>query len=275
MRIEHLRGKDRYDYEADYQLHTFDSLTEFCDAIKHENGNSGSFFDHVSLAQAKQLAITGWPDGLKKLEQFSAKLGNVAARSIAKQEVIFDVTGIDFDMGAVMSGEPECWYDLTPRDETKTVRMAYNVIVSGGMSQEMMQLRGACIAALVDLLEANNIRVELDAYGTLDYMYQHKISMIIQIKSASQHLDLDRLAFVFMHAGMSRKLTFSYCQTVCNNQSDSSIGWGITPDLSNYDLNISGGHIGLPEYASIQEMIEWLKARLADFGVHMKSESGD
>jgi hypothetical protein len=271
--VKQNTGTDRWgnNSSAEYRLDSFDSLEELCDLTHAEYGYgyNSSFYDDVNLDQAKKLARDGWPEGLQKLEQFRGKLENVVSHSIMRQEMFYDVTGLDWDIGAVMTGEPECWYDYSPKEESRIVRMAYNVTVSGGMGSEQMQLRGACIASLVDLLEANGVRVELDIYATLNYDNRAYYTFFVPIKQAGQQLDLDRLAFVFMHAGMSRKLMFSYAKTLYGGEAI-GIGWGIAPDLTDYDLDISGGHIGLPEYSNVSSMITWLKARLTDFGVHME-----
>lgn len=262
----------------------FNSLSEFLDATTYaySGDTTDEFFGSVTLKRCKQLATNGWPEGLKEVNKFKGKIESITAKYVAAQEIIYDVTGLDFDMGLVMEGRPECWYDFVPKEEQKTIRIIYGIGVSAALSHEMIALRGATICAMIDILEAHNVRVELDVYFDYSPAYSGNQIAIIPIKTASQSLDLDRVAFVLMHAGMNRKLGFSYAtQEIAKlhgrnpeSLASGAVGWSsILPDFSEYDFVMQRGYSGFPQYNDAKSMINWILEQLKTFGINLTKES--
>ena len=253
-------------------FHQFDCLDEYLDAVTHQydTDHDNDFYGVSTIGEAKELARHGWPDGLEKIRKFKSSIENIAARAIQEQELLFDNVGLDFDMALVLQGTPECWFDYSPREEGKVVRIAYAVSVSASLSEDMIATRGAAIAALVDLLEMHGIRVELDCFYDFKTGNPEKNFLCsVRVKDAGQPIDLDRMAFLLMHRGFNRCLAFSYTEQIVG-RTDSWIGWSDVPfPTEGYDLVIERGFSGWSHYQSIGSMISWMKEQLKAFGVNV------
>jgi hypothetical protein len=133
----------------------------------------------------------------------------VAARA---ESIGYDVAGDYVDVGRFLSGEPEC-FGVRVCDESQAkpvIRINVNTAVSASVSASAIFGRGAAILAAIDVIEATGSRVEVWAVnGNVNNKGNHVHETYALIKSASQPLDIDRLAFAFCHQASHRRLAFS------------------------------------------------------------------
>jgi hypothetical protein len=166
-----------------------------------------------NFEDAKKLAVAGWAEGAAEALSLRASI-DAAVREIvcARQAAYtYDLTGDSVDVGRFLSGEPECFVTQTDNGESsngKVVRLVANLAASGSVSSKSLFARGAVILAAVDIIEACGHRVELHiAHGSSNS--HETFQQFALIKSASQPLDVDRLAFCLCHAACLRRLAFS------------------------------------------------------------------
>lgn len=164
--------------------------------------------------QALNLARLGWSEPLAKFRQFRDPLVNRLSALIEREEYLPDVEGVDFDISQVMSGDPEHWWRYQThiaKGAGKVLKVVCNISVNGGISQESFFARGAAVAALIECLEIAGIRTELwvgdSGAGSLG-----QLSIRCLIKRAGDPIDLPRLAFVYAHMSMERRLMFKFCE---------------------------------------------------------------
>lgn len=192
---------------TDFDFPTFDGYLSEIEQSKvkiTKNWLPGDEWSGGTLPEIIKLARLGWPEGKKHMERFSAKITDRVQASLPQQSQFWDTSGLDFDMGMAINGEPECWYDFAPKEEMKFIRIGVNGFFSAGVGNEVITMRGGAICALVDALEMMNYRVELDVIQAASDNGGY--ASRVRIKNFSDALDIDRLAFVTTHRAMFRVL---------------------------------------------------------------------
>lgn len=191
------------------EFRNMDELLAYTDTDEWEN--NGGYNDsrtngrHFTLtadwAEAAKLARTGWHEGVKDMSDKLERIENHVKYEPANY--YWDVTGLSFDIGTVMTGEPECWLEQDMEPRKKMFRIHVNPSSNGDTTVEQLMNRGAAVVALVNLLQSdpNNI-VELDIYrvnSTGTYVVRMGLGPI----------DLDALAFCMAHPSYNRRLMFA------------------------------------------------------------------
>lgn len=205
----------------------FDSLQDFVtraldtpranESRKDSQQERGKGWTPQDWAGTLEAYKTGWPDGLAQLEQARRSL---LASLTTTQHIMtrrYDVAGVRPHVARAAAGEP---LNMVARGNAmsrkRIVRITANIVASFDVKARNMANRGAAVAALVDDLETRGDRVELVAQIGVDGWpdsNQDKQSVSITIKAAQEHLDLDRLAFVFINTGFFRRVWFRYAET--------------------------------------------------------------
>jgi len=179
----------------------------------HSDG-SEDFYGTRTFEEATKLARDGWAEGAARVQSIRASLGEVISTLVAAraESIGYDVAGDYVDVGRFLSGEPEC-FGVRVCDESQSkpvVRINVNTAVSASVSASAIFGRGAAILAAIDVIEATGSRVEVWAVNcnaTFNGKTVHETYVLI--KSASQPIDIDRLAFAFCHQSSHRRLSFS------------------------------------------------------------------
>lgn len=182
------------------------------DAHQASRAGTRSFTETESFDAAMRLAELGWPEATAKAAALTAALVDKVSSLMEHDRITYDVTGRDFDVSMMLTGEPEHWSDtetvITEGPSTRILRIVVNGFVSAGVSTDVIIARGAAIAALIATLELSGFRVEV-IHRTPFHCSSTKLDVITPIKSADQPLDLDRLIFAVGHPSMFRRLMFS------------------------------------------------------------------
>ncbi len=181
----------------------WDQCSSRKESIEYEGWSGTASFD-----AAMRLAELGWPDATAKATALTAALVDKVSSLMEHERITYDVTGRDFDVSMMLTGEPEHWSDtetvIAEGPSTRILRMVVNGFVSCGVSTDVIIARGAAIAALIATLELSGFRVEV-----IQHTPFKQIGFRTPIKSADQPLDLDRLIFAVGHPSMFRRLMFS------------------------------------------------------------------
>jgi len=161
----------------------------------------------VSRPRAVEMAKHGWPEGAAATKRLLDDL-NLPPIEEPYSQTFHGVTGAYVDVGEYVQGMPECMIDF---QEDKRAARFVHIIVAGGYAaafsaDEIMQ-RGVTIAACIDALEARGVRCSVEMrYQSPEW---HTIS--VDLKHASDPLNLDVLAFALAHPACYRRLGFGVC----------------------------------------------------------------
>jgi hypothetical protein len=256
-------------------------------APKSWNGN-------VTFDEAVRMGRDGWPEGRDRVTQLTGNLVASIAGRICREEWVTDCEGSYVDLGLFVAREPEYW--VRPEEvysETgsarRHVRILYNGTVSAGVDPDVIEARGAAIAALADLLELAGNAVTVDLVFTVDdgQIEERKRgkTQFIALKPATERADLGKLMFWLAHPSALRRLGFAYWEGYNTADRDawgfwSHRGYGhltTGPFVDEHepkpDVYIGQGYIGTPEgrgrWTDIDATRRWLESTLAELGVRL------
>lgn len=236
----------------EYRYESVDAFIADCPEQTKYNFLGGS----DRLPSAKHAAQYGDVKNRELLTKFNTSITDNVRKSLPTQEVTYDVTGLDFDMGMYMSGEPECWYDYTPKPEPNICRIGVNLSAHAFVSKQSMAYRGAMIASVIDCLEQSGTRCEIWVlYGNVN---QCRIDVCL--KRPDQYLDADRLAFWLCNEEALRVLMFEFMTS-----KHETINYWRIPDSDKWDINVPR----LDEEMTQATCIEFVKNHLQKFGVEL------
>lgn len=248
------------------------------------NLDYGFSFTHAySVDHAYKMASEGWPEGYQLFKAIADRIE--VASHVMKPETFFDTTGdYGFDMGRVMSGEPENILNVYETEDISNngpiISIGVNVVASGVIESSVLIRRGAAILALIDALEQSGKRIELDALyyiGSNNFRgIGHKL--IVPLKRPDFAAQPDQIAFALAHPAFMRIFMFS-ALALAGAHGYSSAGSACgsfanrMPEPINYDLWIPAAIGWDAQWLDNDSAVAWITAQLAKFGVTL-SETG-
>jgi len=179
--------------------------------------NSDGFHEFQGWQECQTALRTGWQDGVDAVNAKSARLEAILGSSVMRESYSPATTGQFFDVGLVMSGEPECWLETTQEETgSKVVTIGINACISGAVNKRTIIERGAATCALVKLLETQGKSVRV-VYGVglnvKSDMSGDKLQLEIVLKREGDPLDLDTLAFWLVCPDAFRRLCFRFIES--------------------------------------------------------------
>lgn len=138
-----------------------------------------------------------------------------------RTDITYDVQGMAYDVGAYLSGEPECWLAHEETASKRAVRLVVDLGVSCGVPHHAIETRGIAMCGLVLALQAQGYPVTVDVcviHG------KHFASVRIIDAETGSILDIDRLTYAIAHLTMAR----GWLPYAINGQRGSTSGtrWG-------------------------------------------------
>jgi hypothetical protein len=169
----------------------------------------GAWFDTTDMQQALDYFRYGWPEAADTIFVEDAALS--IPREIEPEFKTFnDTSGAMVDMGAYLSGVPECMLQFEQQHKhKKTVKLLINVSASGGTGSNTLKQRGKTIIAIVDWLEKSGYRVRVDVCDTVTYWARSEWVLAFCAKDFAQPLDFSRIAFMAASSAMLRRIFFA------------------------------------------------------------------
>jgi hypothetical protein len=198
-----------------YEAHYFDSF----DAFINETIDAYPYtFDDETL----RLARYGWEDELSAVEDMQANMVDTVERETTSHhfETVYATSGAEVDVARYLSGEPEHMADYPLANISRAGRvitMAVSVTYSGGVSQEIVRLRGHVITAAAIALDRLGLNTEIWADRTIRSIRITRgpaISQRILIKGANDTIDPARILFATANRAMLHELCFAHCRYV-------------------------------------------------------------
>jgi hypothetical protein len=181
------------------------------------SGRHGDFFGTSSFDNAMSMLQHGWQTGSSRVLALRASLDSmVQAAHTAKSSALgWSHAGEWLHVGRAIHGRPDCFaraMDVGHDTCDRVVTIAMNASCSASTNSDAVFMRGAVALCLVDVLETLGHRVELlfctcatrsDGSNIVD-----EVNAVV--KKPSEHLDIDRLAFLFCNRDGARRIGFRY-----------------------------------------------------------------
>ncbi|WP_326569726.1 hypothetical protein VSH64_01325 [Amycolatopsis rhabdoformis] len=177
---------------------------------------SGTGWPGASWEEALRLAVDGWPVALENagITVDELRAGAGLEHQVTELEPAWDVTGSEVDIGAYLSGVPECMVDAVPRPVSrrgKVVTFLIPAAYSNRIGHDVIINRGLALvtlcAAIIDA--GHSVEIWSGFTGTLKTRFaQLRTSAVARVISAGEPLDIGRLIFAVAHPAMLRRLWF-------------------------------------------------------------------
>lgn len=220
---------------------------------------------------AAQLARVGWPEGLAKVKPFAERLTGKLASRIQRETYEPAIQGLFFDIGLVLSGEPECWLEQAHTEQeggagNKVVTISVAISAAGHVSAKALEQRGATVMALVQLLELAGKSVRV--VGILGAHWKSNIcDSTLVLKQASQPLNADQLAFWLVSPDALRRMAFAVREVITDGKiiSDAMGAQCVSQHVADADIKVNrldedNYRHGFSEAGFERQLIEWLQA---------------
>jgi len=190
---------------------------------------SKDFTGTEDFASAVTIARHGWPEGARRVRDIAGGLQHNLEAHIVKQASYYDIEGADVNVGRYLDGNPDCMINFRKAERTGSpvVTISVNASLGGGHGTDIIEARGAAIAALVDLMEMAGVRVELWAGSlTQGRSKTDTYAQRVCIKQANDALDIDRVAFCLAHPSFLRRLSFAERDLCSDDTQRKAMGYG-------------------------------------------------
>lgn len=151
----------------------------------------------------------------KKIENIVAKMSML---EVVKTKCFsMSETGLCVDVGTYLNGEPECWisenFDYRPK---KVVKLLVNCTQSWQYTTNQIEIRGAGLVSLIQMLKKQGYIVKLNLYMGFNYFGKHYFCFL---KIPSNPLDIQSLSYCLCSPSLLRRFGFAFLEQ-CTNKSD-------------------------------------------------------
>jgi hypothetical protein len=268
---------------SDFVLKNFENAGDFVDHVKNnpchiswreDHSKSEGDFYGCSWPDALKYATEGWPEGLKAL---SGELSVIRTQGNGRARV-YDVAGDYPIIGRAVAGMPDSMSRRVINNASK--RPIIDLYISPQMTcrgdnKKFMKL-GAAIVDLVDTLENSgySVNITVSMATKSKRVAGHVIAAAINLKSAGQSLDLEKMAFFLAHPSFLRRLGFKFF-TVETSEDKLGDGLGTYLDQADHDKIAQPGSIQIITSAGVVNSIKSTKDALQWVKDQVKSQRPD
>ena len=181
----------------------------------------------------------GWEEGVQETD---VKIGSIetGVGEAPKTALETGVTGDFFDIGKVLTGEPECWYSVVQEDQPREeLTIVVNLGYSCNVKQDAVFMRGAVIAKVIDELRRRYfvklLLVNRNEYGAEAKYINNRPFNYLECKitvDTQNHYSRSLVAFLVACPAVIRRLHFGMLEKETGKNSCSSGGYGVPHNVS-------------------------------------------
>lgn len=166
--------------------------------------------------QAIDLATNGWMGIREQVDNLSTSLiAQIRETLNVGIDYVHGPFGSALDIGLYAQGIPTCIVRpvfVEQPNHRKVVRILISTGATSDIDTEAIIRRGIAVTALVELLQAANRAVEIYAEATCvpgGRSEKDLFTALVQLKEASEPLDINRVMFAMGHPAWHRRITFA------------------------------------------------------------------
>lgn len=234
MKIEKIESQTEViEYDSLKEFYDYLCKTPFNEAFRWANHSSVSgsenFTKTKSFNEAVELFKSGWSDMASKLVQ-KIKVAESKTIPTMKQKNTLDVCGYQAIVPLYLQGVPNCMVNkkITPVKQ-KVITLNKSIDYSGSTSADTIIDESIKAMQIVKKLESQGYRCNLNiVLGSSEGHGKNKKAFYlkIKIKSASEKMNISKLAFPLVHPSMLRRLFFRFMEVYPNVTKDFVYGYG-------------------------------------------------
>lgn len=222
----------KFDNVTDYTRSAVNDPTDL--AERYRRSKTAEQYDrwdyNAGFERAAYLADTGWTEGRDKVAKWADKFRDSITsehdETFKRPMFTRSFVGSSVNVGRYVAGMPDAMVRRTNVEvEHSVVHILVNVCASAAISADTYTMRGAAVAALVDLLEFTNRRVRVATVFKVTGTRHHSAAVYTTIKKPNDPLQMDSLAYALAHPAYFRRLGFSILEQAPSNvRADIHIG---------------------------------------------------
>lgn len=244
------------------ELHNYITTKEINEAFAKINaslesrisGYRGTKFTMTeSFEEACDLLFGGWKKGAEELSAKTEEFfkGSVVSAQSAqnKRKTIYDVAGYQVSVPRYLQGVPTSMVrtmNVPVKDKIVTINkvMGYR----GDVRAETILNESAKALAIVKRLEDMGYRVNLNVVNLSRDYGNNMLGLKVKIKSASERLNISKLAFPMCHPSMMRRVIFAFKEIFPHTKTSFCIGYGASEMEIKYFAEMCKGEYVLPPF---------------------------
>lgn len=231
----------------------------------------------ASYKEAIEMLSYGWEEGRNRIRKMRDEVEDRMGIPMPEMVPVHDVAGSEVDVARYLDRVPENMTEwVLQEDDRLFVRIVINNAVSGITDANAILARGAMVAAVIDALESRGHRTSLTVAEAVsptrsgDKKRDRQINEYI-VKTESDPLDLERVAFAVAHPSMLRRIFFAVEEHLPRNIREAygfhgGGGYGIPAEIPTEHPLRSEADIYLPQLLghytisqAVNEAVEWLR----------------
>lgn len=219
-------------------------------------------------ADALELGRHGWARGLRDLSTSLDHIQHSTEHS-AGQNYQWAEQGDLFDVGTMLTGQPEYWLQPDMEEEKRVYHVVVSICYSCSVTPRQMINRGSAIVALIDRLQQDrrNI-VELSVVAASRGLWQGK-QYEIWVDLGTTPLDMDAVAFAVAHPLFFRRLTFAAWEIATRQEHLGGYGsvtdpHGIREQDDTLFLSTWASGNGMAEFNTPESSAAWVERAIED-----------
>lgn len=191
-------------FKGPYKNRKFEDLSSV-------SGNA-SFTGTHSFNDALNLLRNGWEHGAKELTK-KLKVKNNSPQMELVRKTVYDIVGFQACVPRYLQGVPQSMINkrMIPQKQ-KVLTLVKDICYSAGVSQERIMEDSITFLQIVQAIEAQGIRVNINA-AFLSKEGNEWSWVRLKIKGANERINISKMAFAMAHPSFLRRMMFRYIET--------------------------------------------------------------
>lgn len=226
---------------GDYGYHASDVRREFnsvVDFVKYVSGkvtsehyavrcDVDSTFRPFDWGETVRAGLNGNPEYTNVLFDAITAFNNGGDTFAAVD--VRDVEGQFFDVGDVVNGVPECWFNRANIEPRENIDIVAGLGAPCDTSIEQIVNRGAAIVGMVERLTECGFNVNIELKNRVEYGANYIGELTINIPT--NPIDIDGLAFILANPCALRRMIFAWRELETANKSMTWCAYGASMSL--------------------------------------------
>ena len=215
--------------KADAELDAAGKQRSYTSSMSSEQDG---WYQTESLEEADSFLMGGWEYGASAMTEALDIIGSGKDSGIFESALLEnDVTGAVCDVGAYVTGDPECMLTTNTPAQESVITICVNTVQAGCISGEQMLWRGAAIVALVQALEARGHRTRIICYDIAP-TEKRWAGWVLSLKEPGDRFNINTIAYALANPSMMRRHSFRWAETVAYDwQMNDALGYGRIAEL--------------------------------------------
>jgi hypothetical protein len=220
----------------DWTFNTTEDVLDFCATVTDEKHSK------MHEEQSESFNVYSWEETIdalthgfstKKMYYDKEQLTRLVKEELTKLGIKYDVTGDYLDVGAFMSGQPECFasFDYFPEDKP-SLDIIVNIGKSWSIEPIYIENRGIAICSLIEILKNTyNIKCHIVEYS----MYNRQPNFFRFNVNIEGYASFNQMMTYIGHTGFYRRVTLTMMERMFNKRNLSDDSYGQPTDIQDFD----------------------------------------